>query len=134
MAWNMPTLASCLSNLDSLPILDTPDKLVVHAYAAFIGELLYVAINTVPQHSFSMSCLTRYMSKDTPAHLTHAKNMLRYLIGIEGRNLTCCGKRVSLPHVLGEILAYVNSSWADDKNNRRSSLAYYFFVYNATFS
>jgi len=47
------------SDLDSLPILDTPDKLVVHAYAALIVELLYIAINTVPQLSYSMSCLTR---------------------------------------------------------------------------
>jgi hypothetical protein len=122
------------SDLDSLPILDIPDKLVVHAYAALIGELLYIAINTVPQLSYSMSCLTRYMSKATPAHLTYAKVVLRYLIGIKGRKLTWCGKRVSLPHVLGEILAYVDSSWADDKNNRRSSMAYYLFVNNATFS
>jgi len=47
------------SDLDSLPILDTPGKFVVHAYAALIGELLYIAINTVPQLSYSMSCLTR---------------------------------------------------------------------------
>jgi len=26
-----------------------------------------------------------------------------------------------LPHVLGESLAFVNVSWADNKNNRRSS-------------
>jgi len=63
--------------LDSLPILDTPDKIVVHAYAALIGELLYIAINTVPQLSYSMSSLTRYMSKATPAHLTYAKVVLR---------------------------------------------------------
>ena len=36
------------SDLDSLPILDTPDKLVVHAYAALVGEFLYIAINTEP--------------------------------------------------------------------------------------
>jgi len=61
------------SNLDSPPILDTPGKLVVHAYAALVEGLLYIAINTVPQLSYSMSCVTLYMSKATPAHLTHAK-------------------------------------------------------------
>jgi len=122
------------SDLDSLPIFDTPDKLAVHAYAALIGELLFIAINTVPQLSYSMSCFTRYMSKATPSQFTHAKVVLRYLIGIKGRKLTWCGKRVSLPHVLGEIFAYVDSSWADDKNNRRSSMAYYLFVNNASFS
>jgi len=54
------------SNLDSPPIFDTPGKLVVHAYAALIGGLLYIAINIVPQLSYSMSCLTLYTSKATP--------------------------------------------------------------------
>ena len=31
------------ANLDSLPILDNPDNFDVHAYAAFILELSYVA-------------------------------------------------------------------------------------------
>jgi len=61
------------SDLESLPILDTPDKLVVYVYAALIRELLYIAINTVQQPSYSMCCLTRYMFKATPAHLTYAK-------------------------------------------------------------
>jgi len=45
------------SNLESLPILDTPDKIVVRAYVALIGKLLFIAINTIPQLSYSMSCL-----------------------------------------------------------------------------
>ena len=45
------------SDLESLPIFDTPDKIVVRAYAALIGELLYIAINTVPQLSYSMTVL-----------------------------------------------------------------------------
>jgi len=131
-ACKLPMDPGC--DLDSLPILDTPDKIVVHAYAALIGELLYIAINTVPQLRYSMSSLTRYMSKETPAHLTYAEVVLRHLIGIKKKQLTWCGQRVSLPHILGEILAFVDSSWADDKNNRRSSMVYYLFVNNATFS
>ena len=124
------------SDLDSLSILDTPDQIVVHAYAALIGELLYIAINTVPQLSYSMSSLssTQYMSKATPAHLTYAKVVLRNLIGIKKGRFTWCGQRLSLPHILNEILAFVDSSWADDKNNQRSPMAYYLFVNNATFS
>jgi len=87
----------------------------------------------VPQLSYFMSCLTRYMFKATHAHHTYSKVVLRYFIGIKKRQLTWCGQRVSLPHVLGEILAFVDSSWADDKNNRRSSMTYYLFVNNATF-
>jgi len=99
-------------DLDSLHVLDTPDKIVVHAYAALIGELLYIAINTMPQLSYSMSSLARYMSKATPAHprLTYAKVELRYLTGIKKRQLTWFGQRVSWPHISGEILAFVDSS------------------------
>jgi len=82
------------SDLESLPIFDTPDKIVLRAYAVLIGELLYIAINTVPQLSYSMSSFTRYMSKTTPAHLIKAKVMLRYLIGIKKRQLMWCGQRV----------------------------------------
>jgi len=53
---------------------------------------------------------------------------------MKGHKLTRCGKRAFLPHVLSEILAYVDSSSADDKNNRRSSMDYYLFINNATFS
>jgi hypothetical protein len=83
------------SDLDSLPTPDVPDKIVVHAYAALIGELLYMAINTVPQLRYLMSSLTRYMSKATPVHLAYAKVVLIYLICVTGRQLTWCGSRVS---------------------------------------
>jgi len=60
--------------------------------------------------------------------------VLRNLISIKKRQLTWCGQRVSLPHILGKFLAFVDSSWVDDKNNRCSFMAYYLFVNNATFS
>jgi len=107
------------SDLESLPILDTPNKIVVRAYAALIGELLYIAINTVPQLSYYMSSLTRYMSKATTAHLTYAKVVLHYLIGYKKRQLTWCGQRVSFfmsSAKFCEMLAFVDFSWADDKN------------------
>jgi len=66
----------------------------VRAYAALIDELLYIAINTMPQLSYSMTSLTLYMSKVTPAHLTYAKVVLRYLIDIKKRQLMWCGQRV----------------------------------------
>jgi len=35
------------SDLESLPIFNMPDKIVVFAHAGLIGELVYIAINTV---------------------------------------------------------------------------------------
>jgi len=64
------------------------DKIVMHACAALIGELLYMAINTVPQLRYSMSSLTRHISKATPVHLAYVKAVLKYLIGVTERQLT----------------------------------------------
>jgi len=94
-AYKLPLNPS--SDLDSLPPPDVLDKIVNHAYTALIGELLYIAINTVPQFRYSMSSLTRYMSKATPAHLAYAKTVLRYLIGVQERQLLWCGSRISCP-------------------------------------
>jgi len=66
----------------------------VRAYAELIGELLYIVINRVPQLSYSMTIITLYMSKATPAHLTYAKVVLCCLIGIKKRQLMWCGQRV----------------------------------------
>jgi len=126
------------SDLDSLPVLDTPDKIVVHAYAARIGELLYVAINTVrsvPQLSYSMSSLTRCMSKATPAKLTYARCCCIIVLASRKNSSRGVAKGyLRLPWILGEMLALFDSSWADDKNIRHNSMAYYLFVNNATFS
>jgi len=58
------------------------------------------------------------MSKATLANLAYANTVLRYLIGVNGRQLTWNGNQIFLPRVLDELLAFVDSSWADDKNNR----------------
>jgi len=64
------------SNLDSLPAPDVLKQIVMHYYDALIGELLYIAISTVPQLRYSMSSLTRYMSKAMPAHFAYAMTVL----------------------------------------------------------
>jgi len=51
------------ADLDSLPILDNPDNFVVHAYAAFILELSYVATNNLPQLKSFKNYSTRSFSK-----------------------------------------------------------------------
>jgi len=51
------------ADLDSLPILDNSDNFVVHAYAAFILELSYVALNNLPQLNSFRSYSARSFSK-----------------------------------------------------------------------
>ena len=122
------------SDLESLPIPDKPDEVVVKLYASLVGELLYIAINTVPQISYIMSCLTRYMTRATEAHFTYAKGTLRYLKGVMDRKITWCAANARDPHVRHEIWAGADSSFADIKPSRKSTFCYQLFVNNAIFS
>jgi hypothetical protein len=86
-----------------------------------IGELMYVAVNTVPTIAYAVSCLARYMTKATPQHYEYARQVLRYLKGVKHRKLTWCAGKVRYPLKRGELSSYADSSWADDKPSRKST-------------
>ena len=67
-----PLPMSPSADLESLPT-ETIDPAVIAIYSSLIGELLYIAINTVPHISYVMSALTRYMTRATESHLKYAK-------------------------------------------------------------
>jgi len=73
------------SDFDKLPTPEVPNKIVVHANTTLIGKFVYIAINTVPQFSYLISCFAWYMSKASPAHLAYAKTVLTCLIGVNAR-------------------------------------------------
>jgi len=73
------------ADLDSLPILDNPDNFVVHAYAAFILELAYVATNNLPQLNSFRSYSTRLFSKQRLFISRMPDFWLHYLLGITDR-------------------------------------------------
>ena len=52
-----------------------------------IGELIYIAINSVPQICYVLSALIRYMTKATEAHFNYAKGGCRYLKGVKERRI-----------------------------------------------
>ena len=56
-------------------------------YGMLVGELMYVAVNTVPSIAYAVSCLARYMTTATAAHYAHAKQVLRYLKGVKSRKI-----------------------------------------------
>ena len=59
------------------------DADTVRAYAVLVGELMYLAVNTVPSIAYAGSCLARYMTNATAAHYAHAKHVLLYLKGVK---------------------------------------------------
>ena len=73
------------ADLDFVPILDNPDDFVVHAYAAFILELSYVALNNLSQFNSFKSYSSRSFSKQ---HLFISRMpdfWFHYLLGITDR-------------------------------------------------
>ena len=71
-------LTNCNPNKPPKPVADT-----VRAYAMLVGELMYLAVNTVPSIAYVVSRLARYMTNATAAHYAHAKHVLRYLKGVK---------------------------------------------------
>ena len=118
----------------ALPVPEKPDKLLVASYASLCGELLYVSINTAPELSQSMHQLTRFMTKAGPAHLRCAKHVLKYCKKHRSRTLRWCALDASIPHSPFTVYGFADSSWADDRLGRKSSMFFALFVNGAAFS
>ena len=74
------------------------------------------------------------MTKATEAHFNYAKGGCRYLKGVKERRITWCAADCRDPHKMHEIWACADSSYADHKPSRKSTMAYMLFVNNAVFS
>jgi hypothetical protein len=51
-----------------------------------VGELLYIC--TVPEIMYTLSALTRHMTRATSQHYGYGKQVLRYLKGVKHLKLT----------------------------------------------
>ncbi len=99
------------ADLASIPVPDVPDKDIVTAYTKLVGELLYISINTVPEIMYTLSSLTRFMTRATSQHYGYAKQVLRYLKGVKHLKLTCCSQTVNAPFQCGQLFGFVDDRW-----------------------
>ena len=122
------------ADLDSLPILDNPDNFVVHAYAAFILELSYVALNNLPQLNSFKSYPSRSLFKATPVHLSFARFLAPLSTWYHRSQIFLVMKYRMLSSVninavcISSLSSSVYFNWAPDKNHRRSLMAYHLFA------
>jgi hypothetical protein len=124
----------CKFDIYALPIPEKPDKLLIASYASLVGEMLYVSVNTAPEISQPMHQLTRFMTKASKAHLSYAKHVLKFLKHHRSRKLRWCATDVAIPRSPFTIFGFADSSWADDRLGRKSSMFYALFVNGAAFS
>ena len=59
--------------------VDTVDPSLKKDYQSLIGQLLYLQAHTVPEISWTVSQLSRYLIRPGEQHMTAAKKLLRYL-------------------------------------------------------
>ena len=90
-------------DLANIPLPSPLDPDNVRAYAMLIGELLYVAVNTIPTIAYAVSCFAWYMTKATPQHYEYVRQVLHALKGIKHRKLTWCAGKVRYPLKRGEL-------------------------------
>ncbi|KAL0435944.1 UNVERIFIED_CONTAM: Retrovirus-related Pol polyprotein from transposon TNT 1-94 [Sesamum radiatum] len=98
-------------------------------YSNAIGSVMYLMVSTRPDIAYAVSCLSRYMSNPGAPHWEALKWLLRYLKGSmnTGIKFSKCPKGVNL-------LGYVDSNYANDKDSRKSTTSYVFTLCGACIS
>ena len=91
-------------------------------YKEIVGSLIYLMTCTRPDLSFVVTYLSQYMSRPTVAHLSLAKNVLKYLKGTKNYCLTF----TKCDHDL-KLVGYCDSDWGNS-TDRRSISGYCFHL------
>jgi hypothetical protein len=96
-------------------------------YRQIVGALLYLVSGTRPDLSFSVSQVCRFMHDPGKRHWEAVKQIIRYLKGTQFRGLVLGGTG-------GELQGYVDSDHAGDKDTRRSTTGYIFYLFGGPIS
>ncbi len=89
-------------------------------YRSLVGALMYAVISR-PDVACAVSIAARFLSKPRDAHLKYAKRILRYLY--HTRDLCLTYRKTKNP----QVTTYVDSSWSDERDERRSRFGYAIF-------
>ncbi|CAM8931496.1 unnamed protein product [Rhodiola kirilowii] len=90
-------------------------------YDVAIGSVMYAMLCTRPDLAFSISVLSRFMSNPCENHWLGMKYLLRYLSSTA--NLGLVYADFDSKH---DIVGYVDSDYANNKDNRKSTTSFFF--------
>lgn len=97
-------------------------------YQKLIGCLLYVAVNTRPDISASISILAQRVSKPRQVDWNELKRVLKYLKGTSNMKLALAAENYN-----GELLyGYSDANWAESKYDRKSNSGHVFLLNGGT--
>jgi hypothetical protein len=111
-----------------------PDPKLLDEYRSLIGILLYLSICTRPDIANAVRCLGTYVTSCTKLHFDAAIGVLAYLRDSIDLGITYYrkDKQPSLPGLnlesQNQICCYVDSSYASNLANRRSTTGFAFYT------
>ncbi|KAL0458466.1 UNVERIFIED_CONTAM: Retrovirus-related Pol polyprotein from transposon TNT 1-94 [Sesamum latifolium] len=115
---------------DQSPKTDSEkEKMKNVPYSNAIGSVMYLMVSTRPDIAYSVSCLSRFMSNPGSSHWEALKWLLRYLKGSvnNGIKFSKCSQGANL-------VGYVDSNYANDRDSRKSTTSYVFTLCGACIS
>ncbi|KAL2241037.1 UNVERIFIED_CONTAM: Retrovirus-related Pol polyprotein from transposon TNT 1-94 [Sesamum indicum] len=98
-------------------------------YSNVIGSIMYLMICTRPDIAYAISCLSRYMSNPGTPHWEALKYLLRYLRGSIDIGIT-----FSRNSDYTQLVGFVDSNYANDRDSRKSTRSYVFTLCGACIS
>lgn len=99
-------------------------------YRSLVGRLLYLAINTRPDISASISILAQKVCKPTSEDWNQLKRVVRYLKSTQHLKLKLSNIQLNENSLHG----YADATWADDRNDRKSNSGRIFYLNGGTVS
>ncbi|XP_050919217.1 uncharacterized mitochondrial protein AtMg00810-like [Lathyrus oleraceus] len=123
------------SNLASFPIEANlkhekngdEDKVDVTLLKKIVGSLKYQCYN-MGDIEFSVGLVSRYMDDPRVSHMKDARRILRYINGTTIHDILF---PISTNDNDVMIMCYLSSNWYGYKYDRRSTIAYFFKVFDA---
>jgi Reverse transcriptase (RNA-dependent DNA polymerase) len=98
-------------------------------YQSLVGALNWTAVVTRPDLAYTLSRLSKHLSKPARIHKDAAKQTLRYLAGTKEYGLIY-GCKTSDSNS-AKLIGYTDSNFAADTDNRRSTSGFLFMLNNA---
>ena len=97
-------------------------------YTEITGSLNHLAVYSRPDIAFAVSTLSQFNSDPTTTHMQAARHVLHYLLNTANYSITY-GNSSDLA-----IRGYADANWGGDRNDRKSTTGYIFFVNNGAIS
>lgn len=114
-------LVPCDANIYNIETAESKILTDVNFYRQIVGSLIYIMTCTRPDICFSVTKLSENLISPTKAHLTYAKNVLRYLKHTKAYSLNFHKSCTPL-----KLSGFTDSDWASSKD--RKSISGYAFM------